>query len=145
MNVLITQYPVTRTYLDGLTAAIGQPLRPIVVSTITARGYLEILKAFRRIKADSIYLPGLDSSGWPLVPPLEVLSMLAPVNRRFVIDPDRRIRPFGIFEVMQGVARIALGSLHGAAVVVWEWSRLRRLLRMPRLAPAASFTATTLA
>jgi glycosyltransferase involved in cell wall biosynthesis len=138
MNVLITQYPVTRSYLDGLTAVVGQPLRSIVVSTITARGYLEIFRAFRGIEADSIYLPVHDSSGWPLLPPLQVLSMLSPANRRFVVDPDRKITPFGFFEAARSMVRIALGGLHGAATLVWEWLRLRRLLRAGRLAPTKS-------
>ncbi|MGH6660975.1 MAG: glycosyltransferase family 4 protein, partial [Rhodospirillales bacterium] len=137
MNYLITQYPITRRQLDDLSRLVGKPLVPVVVSTITARGYLDIFRHFRRMKAEDIYLPVLDSSGWPLLPPLEVVSMLTPADRRIVIDPDKKIAPLTIVDVAGSIVRIALGSLHGMATVVGDWLRLRRLLRAPRLALAA--------
>lgn len=133
MNYLITQYPITRRQLDDLSKLVGRPLEPIVVSTITARGYLDIVKSFRSLKAEDIYLPVLDSSAWPLLPLLQVLSMLAAADRRFVIGPDRVVVPFGMLSVARSVARIALGSVHGIATVIGNWLRLRRLVRTPRL------------
>ncbi|HEX9701315.1 MAG TPA: glycosyltransferase, partial [Rhodospirillales bacterium] len=136
MNYLITQYPITRRQLDDLSRLVGEPLVPVVVSTITARRYLDVFRMFHRMTAEKIYLPVLNSSGWPLLPPLEVLSMLAPAKRRFVIGPDRKITPFGIPEAMQSMIRIALGSIHGMAMVAVDWLRLRRLSKTPRLALA---------
>lgn len=133
MNYLITQYPITQRQLDDLSELAGESLTSLVVSTITARGYLDIFWLFRRMTAKNIYLPVFDSSGWPLLPPLKVLSMLASAGRRFVIGPDKIIVPFGILDAALSVAQIALGSLHGAVMMVVAWRRLRQLLKTPRV------------
>ncbi len=88
MKHLITQYPLTRDYLDRVTSQIGEPLEQVVVSTISAGGYFQLFKFFWRIKSDGVYLPVLDRSGGPLLSPLQILSMLIRTRHRSIIEAD---------------------------------------------------------
>ena len=87
MNHLISQYPVTRNYLNRLVEKTGSPLESVVVSANTAHGYLEIFRFFHHLKSETVYLPVLDPSGRALLPSLQILSML--VRARTLRNPSR--------------------------------------------------------
>lgn len=136
MNCLITHYPVTRQYLERLTSKIGQPLQQVVVSTITAKGYLDIFRSFRKLKAESIYLPIVDPSGWPLVGLLQVLSMIVEAKSRWIVLPDFTIRQFGVIDALTSIIKITwatiiriltLGDVWFDMYKLWKSSRSRMI------------------
>ena len=98
MNHLLSQYPVTQDYLDSLKQAFGDPLELIIVSNITAKGYGEGFRFFRKLKSETIYLPVLDLSSQPLLAPLQILAMIARARRRLIVEQDFSTRPFGFFD-----------------------------------------------
>ena len=133
MNYLITQYPVTNDYLKRLSRQTGEPLEPVVVSTITARGYLSVFRHFSSLVSDSIYIPVIDSSAQPLLPPLQILSMLVRARRRHIVDSDFSIRPFGLGAALTGGFRMAVGIVDGVLTVARDWVHLGMLLKSPRI------------
>ncbi len=136
MNHLISQYPVTRDYLNRLVEITGDPLEPVVVSSITAHGgYLEIFRYFRSLKSETVYLPVLDPSGRPLLPPLQILSMLVRTRKRLIVEPDFSTHTFGLTEVLLGALWMAYGTVAGLLTVLNDWRRLGRLLKAERTAP----------
>jgi len=132
MNYLITQYPVTNDYLERLSEKIGGPIEVVVVSTITARGYVSIFKYFRSLKSTTVYISVLDLSARPLLPPLQILSMLVRARQRYTVDPDLSLHPYGFSNAVIGGFSMALGALNGLWTVVYDWIRLGRLLALPR-------------
>lgn len=132
MNYLITQYPVTHNYLARLSEKVGEPIEPVVVSTITARGYASVFNHFRRLESEAVYIPVLDLSALPLLAALQILSMLVRTRRRYIVDPDLSLHPFGISNAALGGINMALGALDGAWTVVRDWVRLGRLMSTPR-------------
>ena len=133
MNLLLSQYPVTREYLERLSSAIGGPLEPVAVSTITAKGYRDIYDYFRELRAEVIYLPVFDQSSRPFVPMLQLLAVLTRSRRRFVIEPDFSIHEFGYLDALIGGVRMTWGGFHGLLTVIAAHSKLSRLLRAPRI------------
>lgn len=133
MNHLITQYPVTHDYLGRISEKIGAPIEQLVVSTITARGYFSIFRYFRSLKSDAVFVPAIDSSTQPLLPPLQILSMLTGARRCYVVEPDFSLRPFGLGTVILGGLKIAAGAVDGVWTIARDWVRLGRLLKSPRV------------
>jgi len=132
MNCLITQYPVTRQYLERLSDKVGGPLRQVVVSTITAKGYFEIFKYFRNLKTDSIYLPIVDPSGWPLVGLLQVLSMVVKANSRWIISPDFTVHQFGFLDALAGSIKIVWATIARILTLGNVWFDMNGLWNVPR-------------
>ena len=132
MNYLITQYPVTHDYLERISEKISEPIESVVVSTITARGYLSIFKFFRSLKSNAIFISVIDSSAQPLLPPLQILSMLVRARQRYIVDPDFSLRPFGLSTALLGGLRMVASTVDGVLTVVRNWLRLGRLLNSPR-------------
>jgi len=136
MNCLITQYPVTRQYIERLSDKIGGPLRQVVVSTITAKGYFEIFKFFRNLKTESIYLPIVDPSGWPLAGLLQVLSMVVKANSRWIVSPDFTVHRFGFVDALAGSIKIVWATILRIltlGIVWWDMNRLRKVSRSPMI------------
>ncbi|NQU57972.1 MAG: glycosyltransferase, partial [Rhodospirillales bacterium] len=132
MNYLISQYPVTHDYLDRLSEITGTPLQSVVVSTITAQGHLAILRRFRALKCDVVYIPAIDASALPLLAPLRILSMLVRTRRRFVVRPDYSLREFGFFDAFWGGLRMTWGMLSGFFEAYRDWRYLGKILKAPR-------------
>ena len=133
MNYLITQYPVTQDYLERLSEKIGEPMEAVVVSTLTARGYLSVFKHFRSLKSAAVYIPVLDSSAQPLLPPLQILAMLVRTRQRYIVNPDLSLRQFGSSSATLGGIRMALGVVGGSWTIARDWVRLGKLLKSPRI------------
>jgi len=138
MNYLISQYPLTRNYVERLSKKIGKPLESVVISTITAKGYLEVIRYFRRLKSDNVYISVFDSSAQPLLAPLQVLSMLVRTRRRQIVEPDLSLREFGLSNAVMGGLRIAWGIFDGILTVIHDWRSLGSLLNASRV-PARDY------
>jgi len=133
MNYLITQYPVTQDYIDRLSAKTSGPIEPVVVSTITAKGYLSVFRQLRALKSTALFVPAIDSSAQPLIPPLQILSMLVRSRHRYIVDSDLSLIPFGFRAALLAGLKIAGGISDGALTAVRDWFRLGRLLNSPRV------------
>jgi len=133
MNYLITQYPVTRDYLERLQASIDDPVESIVVSGISPRGYFNIYRLFRSLKCDAVFLPGHDPSTRPLLAPLQILAMLVKTRRRYIVGADFSLAAIGITDGAIGGIRIAFGIVNGVATAIRDWVRLGRYLNTPRI------------
>ena len=134
-NLIITQYPLSTTYVDEFVQCFQDNPRQIVVSNVTARGYLDVLRYFRGLSAETIYIPVIDETGHALIPPLQILALLARANRRFIVSPDLSLKRFGGWHGVAGVLLIADGVIRGTAVVMRDWLRLRALAREERISP----------
>ncbi|NQU60322.1 MAG: glycosyltransferase [Rhodospirillales bacterium] len=133
MSYLISQYPVTHDYLDRLSKKTGEELETLVVSTITAQGYLAIFNFFRTLESESVYIPIFDKSTEPLVPPLRLLAMLVRTRRRRIVRPDLTFQDFGWGLALAGGARMVVGIADGIFAASLQWLRLGRLIKKPRV------------
>ena len=132
MNFLISQYPVTQEYFEHLAELTDGPLQPVVISTITARGYMAIFKHFRSLESDVVYIPAIDSSMQPLLAPLQILSMLTRARRRITVGPEFSFQEFGFSNVLMSCLRVAWGMAGGFVEACRDWWRLGNLLKVPR-------------
>lgn len=111
----------------------GEAIKPIVVSTITAGGYLNVFKYFRNLRSEAIYVPIIDSSAQPLLPPLQILSMLVHTDKRYFVNQDFTLQPYGYGSVFLGSLRIAGAIMDGIVTITRDWFYLGKLVRLPRI------------
>jgi glycosyltransferase involved in cell wall biosynthesis len=133
MNHLISYYPVTRSYLNCLAEKTGRPLKSVVVSAITPYGYLGIFRYFRRLESETVYLPVLDPSGRPLLPPLQILSILIRAREHLIVESDFSTHAFGFTDVFLGGLRMLWGIVDGLMIATADWQHLSRLLKAERM------------
>ena len=132
-NYIITQYPLSTSYTEQFRETITDRVEQIIVSNVTARGYLDVLRYFRRLRADTIYLPVVDYTARSLIPPFELLALITPARRRVVVNPDFSIEDFGLVDGVLSAAAIIAGIIVGGATLLVSWFRLSRLERLPRV------------
>lgn len=133
MNYLISQYPLTQDYIHRLSDITDGDIEPVVVSAITASGYISVLRRFSKMKCVNVYIPVPDASSEPLLAPLQILGMFARAGNRQIILPDFSMRPFNWGTTLFGGLRMALGLMDGLFTVSIDWFRLDRLIRVPRI------------
>jgi len=114
-SVLISQYPLTADYLLRFKEQTGETPETIVVSNITADGYMELYRYFRTIRKQKLYIALVDFSTHPATPPLVMISWLITVKHRIIIDPDFNQKTIGIGDLLQFSSMFAKAIFSGFA------------------------------
>ncbi len=132
-SYLLTHYPLTTDYMDQFREKIDDHPEHIVVSNISAEGYLDVLMFFSSLRAKTIYLPVVDETSRVLLPLLKILSLISRPSRGIVVEPDFSIREFGKLESIGDALLMLVGLIGGGTILLMDWLRLRRLLKIPRI------------
>jgi len=114
-SVLISQYPLTADYLLRFKEKNGETPETIVVSNITADGYMGLYRYFRTIKKQKLYIALVDFSTHPATPPLVMISWLISVKHRIIIDPGFNQKTIGIGDLIQFSSMFAKAVFAGYA------------------------------
>jgi glycosyltransferase involved in cell wall biosynthesis len=133
MRHLISQYPLTQQYIQHLSTIIGGPVEPVVVSTITAKGYSSLLRHFHNLRAEAVYIPVADAASKSLIPPLQILAIISKAKQFHIISEDFSISPFGWADAFLGALKMLLGTISGIFAVAYDSISLRFLLKARRI------------
>ncbi len=87
--LLIMQYPGIESQLNALSAQLDCTCERLVISTIAASGYVELVKKLRREKYDRLYILIADDTLKSLASILILLSMMVPARERYLLYMDR--------------------------------------------------------
>ncbi len=130
-NCVVTYDPLSARYVDRLRKRLGCAFQQVVVSDIG--GAVAIVRHFRGLAADTLYVPVVDETARGLLPLLKGLCLLARAGKRFVVNPDFLVWEFGMLDGVYGALRMGGGVLGGCVALIREWFRLGALLRAPRM------------
>lgn len=131
--LVLTQYPVVDQLRDKLSNEIGTSLEYLVVSTLAADGYSELIKRLRRDQFDRVYVLITDRTVIPLQSILKLISFVVRGKRRFLIRPQEDISEFGWTSGILDAAGISLTVLLGLLSMVQLMVRGLTLLVVPRV------------
>jgi glycosyltransferase involved in cell wall biosynthesis len=131
-DYIITHYPLTSAYVEQLHEKFSSDAEPFIVSNITARSYLGIIKQFLMLKGRTLFLPIVDETARVILSPLMILCLFARAKNRFIIEPDLTFRKFGAVDGIIAALKMGVGVGYGLAALMRIRSPLRRLLALPR-------------
>jgi len=132
-NYIITHYPVTSGYLAKFQEKIGERPQQVVISNVTAKGYIEIVKYLRSIKADTLYLTVMDDASRAILPLIKLLSYIPTAQKRLEVDNDFTIRNIELKEIFNIVIQISVDVVSGSLILLADYLSIRRLLVAPRI------------
>ena len=118
---VVTYDPLSASYIERLRESIGCAFEQVVVPDIG--GAIPIIRYFRGLAADTLYVPVVDGTAWGFWPVLKILCLLARAGRRMVINPDFLVWEFGILDGVYEALRAGGGILGGCVTLVQEWFR----------------------
>ncbi len=136
-SYIVSQYPLSTTYMERFGRVVAERPDPLVVSNITANHSLAIIRQIRALRADTLYLPVVDHAGRVLLPLLKMLCLAAGARRTLVVEPDLSTRAFGLLDGLLGVAAMGGDVAAGLLTVLGDRFRVRRLLAAPRIVVSA--------
>ncbi len=132
-SLIITQYPLTTNYVDRFSEKFNSHPEQVAITNITARGYFDILRFFRNLRADVIYLPVVDEAGRSLMPLLKVLCLFTRAKKYVVIEPDFSLMEFTRWNGVFGALLMGGDILTGFFTLAGDWFWLNRLLGAERV------------
>ena len=118
---VVTHDPLSAGYVERLRENIGCTFEQVVVSDIG--GAISIIRYFRGLAADTLYVPVVDGTARGFLPGLKILCLLARAGRRMVVNPDFLLWEFGILDGVYEAVRAGGGILGGCVTLVREWFR----------------------
>ena len=133
-SLIITQYPLTTSYVDRFSEKFNNHPEQIAISNITARGYFDILRFFFGLRADVIYLPVVDEAGRSLLSLLMVLCLFARAKKYAIVEPDFSLKEFTRWNGVFGALLMGGDIMVGFFTLAVDWFRLKRLLGAERVA-----------
>ena len=131
-DVVISYYPLMRSYLDELAAAIGRPVSNLVVSAVRGGNLGEVIASLRAEAADTLYLPCPGPDFEPFMPLLRLISLLPRHRRVMRVGADFTLRREGRLAAFLAGTGLALRVLFGLAQLPLEKRRATALLTAPR-------------
>ncbi|MDH5748364.1 MAG: glycosyltransferase [Rhodospirillales bacterium] len=132
-NIVISWYPLTRDDLRRLKELTGGNNSTVVISNVRASGYLDILSNLRSMHSEAVYLVIPNQAAFSFLPLMRLLSFFIQVHKRFVVDPDFFIRPYGYASGVDAVLSLAKSGIIGWVHLVLAWYRFGRLLKKRRI------------
>ena len=118
---VVTYDPLSASYVERLRENIGCTFEQVVVPDIG--GAISIIRYFRGLAADTLYVPVVDGTARGFLPGLKILCLLARAGRRMVVNPDFLAREFGILDGVYEALRAGVSILGSCVTLVREGFR----------------------
>ncbi len=115
---VVTYDPLSASYIERLRESIGCAIEQVVVPDIG--GAIPIIRYFRGLAADTLYVPVVDGTARGFWPVLKILCVLARAGRRMVVNADFLAREFGILDGVYESLPAGGGILGGCVTLVQE-------------------------
>lgn len=132
-DLVLTQYPVVDRLRVKLAKEIDGDLQYLIISTIAAGGYVELIRHLRRTDLNNVYVLITDRTVLPLKSILKLISFFSKAKRRYLIVPDEPIAQFGLASFIFDASKLFLTLLWGGISLVFFTCRAATLLSLPRI------------
>lgn len=116
--LLMTQYPIIDHLRDDIHEAVGKNVDFVVVSTLVADGYIQLLSSLRKKHYSRLYLYIADETALPLAAVLKVLSFAVPAGSRFLMMPKRSAASYSMIDGVLGAMSIAASVIQGGVAMI---------------------------
>ncbi|NQU56340.1 MAG: glycosyltransferase [Rhodospirillales bacterium] len=131
-NVIISLYPLTTADVAWISEILGGAVGQVVLSNITAKGYLEFFRLLRTLDADHLYFPITDTNNIALVPLFKVLGMISNSRKNYIVMPDSSVTLLGHGAGIIGCVKVFYGIFNSSWLLVKDLFRVKNLLNSPR-------------
>ena len=132
-KIIISLYPLTTTEVDKISQVAGGDVEQIVLSNITAKGYFDVFRLLRSIKAESLYFPIISESNQGLTSLYKVLGMVSRAQNNFIVMPDFSLTPLARKAGLLGGVEILFGIFSSIILLLRDYLGILILLRTPRI------------
>lgn len=116
--LILTQYPIVDQLRDDIHSSVGKNVDFVVVSTLAADGYNQLLSSLRQKHYSRLYVYIADETALSLASVLKVLSFVVPADSRFLMMPKRRATSYSMTDVALGAISIAVSAVQGGIVML---------------------------
>jgi len=132
-HLIFSQYPLTIRYMKTFSEELNCEPEVLVISNITAKNYIGVLKHLRAYKVQNLYLPIISDASWLLLPLLKALSLFVSSKSRHIVHPDFSIESYKWDDGALQLLQIAKGVFFGMRDFAATWLRMKFLSRVSRL------------
>lgn len=136
--LVLMQYPTIEPKFSDLKKQLDCDLELLIVSTIAARGHLELIRKLRRQKYDKLFLVIADDTVLTLTSILMLLSAFVPASERFLLFPNRDIQRFTLMDCIDASFKITCSLIRGGVSLALLQVSALFLLRQGRVKVSAS-------
>ena len=116
--LILTQYPIVDQLRDGIHQIVGKNVDFVVVSTLAADGYIQLLSSLRQKHYSRLYVFIADETALPLAAVLKVLSFVVPVGSRFLMMPARSAVSYSMIDGVFCATSIAASVVQGGIAML---------------------------
>jgi glycosyltransferase involved in cell wall biosynthesis len=143
MNCALIIYPLSAGFRAGLERRLGGPVTYLSVQELRRAGAAAAVRRLRSLGAARLLLPIEDESSRATLGLLSSIAALAQARQVEIVGPDLAPVALSRWQVVPGLARVAVASAASALTAARTQARLAGLLRAPRVdAPLRSSGST---
>lgn len=137
-SIVLSYYPLLRSYVDDLSQAVGHPVSNEVISSLNVGGGIAVFRWALTLRVDTVYLPNPSPDLAPFLPLLRLIAALTKHRVCLRVDPGFRLQPEGTVSVLAGLPSLALRAALTVVALPWHFLLLNRLVKTPRHQPRAT-------
>ena len=132
-TLVLTQYPIIDSYRNEMHANLGENIDFVIVSTLAADGYSQLLTNLRQKSYERLYVHISDETVLPLANVLMALSFFVPTSSRYLMTIGRGVEQFGMSRGLLIIASLSLSVFQGFVAMFCVLIRSTRLKSSARV------------
>lgn len=133
MDVILTNYPISRDFQERLTAIVAPGVLRLSVGELRQRPFWQMVKYMRSLKADRLLLLVEDENGSALLPILKLLASVIPARAIYLVQSDLRLQQVSRYETAASLFRLVGASLASRVATVRAQREISKLLGAERI------------
>lgn len=131
-NVILSQYPLSRSYRRSLADALGGEPTFVTVSDLRQGSLLSLIMRTYAIRADQLMIGMEDATSVGAMPIMKMIAAATRARRLYTVDPNLTQRGFNRLEIVGGGFIFAAACVAGLVSVVLSGFRLKTLAKHER-------------
>lgn len=134
MDIILTNYPLSRNFQERLAAIVAPEMLKLNVSELRRRPLRQMVKYLRSLKADRLFLPIEDENSSALLPVLKLLASVVPARAIYLVQPDLYMQRVSPLETTVSLFNLVSASLASRVATHRAQREVIKLLREERIA-----------
>lgn len=139
MDVILTNYPLTKDYQALLKGIVHPATATISFRELRGKSILSLIKYLRSQKFDRVFLVIEDPTGIPLLPILEILSLFIPAKNVFYCDSSLQLKSINSWRILASTLKLLYGSIASQFAVIRAKLEIAGLMKANRISVYPTF------
>ncbi len=133
MDLILTNYPLSRDYQERLTAIVAPEVLKLSVGELRQRPFGQMVNYMRTLKVERVLLPVEDENGSALLPVLKLLASVIPAQAIYLVQTDLRLQRVSRYETAASLFRLVVASLASRLATAHARREVSKLLGVERV------------